>query len=300
VRLLLVCALAAVTASAGTRVVGPYYFATGDKASLVECTIAWPSFNTVDGRAVLQGSLKFNVLKGVVNLDLEPTDTAVPQFTYEVSCSDGKTPRREQWSVPTSATPVSASAVRLLNPPPKSYAVQWQQLDRNGAAVGQMPLWTGSSWKPGNLTWTADVNALEYSDGFIAITNGSTDVTGIGTSWTAEMSGRWLFTLPCGEVYQVTFLSSTQGVLDRPYRCDTAEKTRYTLTQSTWVLAPASQPGLGTTNLSVQCYAQAVDNQFSSAAVAARMYPANVLIYVTGDVEILWRTAKKGQCLISR
>ena len=57
--------------------------------------------------------------------------------------------------------------------------------------------------------------------GFLVATNGSDEVTGINTAWTADLSGHWLFTLPCREVYQFTFASPTRGVLDRPYHCAT-------------------------------------------------------------------------------
>jgi len=131
---------------AGTVVTGPVYSANGEKIT-GSIRIAWPSFTSAGGRAVWAGSLTVIVVKGAFQVNLEPTDTAQPQFLYEVSGGFGK----QFWAVPTSATPILAGSV-LTSPAvlPASWMIPWQQMAQNGAAVGQCPTWNGSSWVPGN------------------------------------------------------------------------------------------------------------------------------------------------------
>ena len=200
-----------------------------------------------------------------VNVATNAADT-----TYSVTwtLTGGTTSKPQTWLVPTSGTPLTVGAVTVV-------------------CSGSSCTGTGSTiiWM---LPVSVAVNAASYSDGFMSLTTGSTSVVGTNTTWTSAMTGRWLYTLPCMGIYKFTFVDATDGTLDRPYACATTNGngTRYTLTQSTYVAG-----GIGRTGVIVQCY--------DAQVPATRMGPANVLVYANYDVEILWRLAKVGYCVLS-
>jgi hypothetical protein len=324
-----------VAAAQTTAVTGTITDPAGDMLS-GSCTIqAVGPFSASNGWRVVGAPMVVKFSGGAFTAALSPTDSATPSGQYyKVTCGvpqqvvGGRTVGPSSWGprywlVPTNAQALDIGTVEITAPPPSpSWQILWQQMAQNGAQPGQAALWNGSSWAPGTPTaaaawgaitgtlsnqadlaaalrtsYVAAVNATEYRDGFVTATQGSEQITGTNTSWTADMAGWWLFALPCTEIYQFTYISGTTAGLDRPWNC-ASRYGRYSLTQSTWVLA--SQHGLGTTALTVQCYEQPSDNQFSPAQAAGRMYPANVLIFATGDVEILWRTTQVGTCVVSR
>jgi hypothetical protein len=82
--------------------------------------------------------------------------------------------------------------------------------DRYAEILGELP------WQRQNVK-SVLVTLASYTTGAVALTQGSTAVTGVGTSWTSAMNGRALRTPPRREFYQFTYVSSTSGVLDRPY-----------------------------------------------------------------------------------
>ncbi|MGD0497557.1 MAG: hypothetical protein ABSC23_03875 [Bryobacteraceae bacterium] len=142
-----------------------------------------------------------------------------------------------------------------------------------------------------SVSYTAPVNTAEYTDGFIYTVKDSDEITGEDTAWTSDMTGRLLYTLPCGNIYRFTYVSATSATLDRPYQCDSSSgRRRYNLTQSTYV--PGTQHNLGTTAIMVQC--------FSTGATTQRLMPANVVIYSNEDVEVLWYHATSGACILVR
>lgn len=73
--------------------------------------------------------------------------------------------------------------------------------------------------------------ATEYSTGTIAVTNGSTTVTGSGTTWTSAMTGRQIVVLDNGRqpYYTFTYVSGTSGTLDRAYQGTTDASSTYTI-----------------------------------------------------------------------
>jgi hypothetical protein len=74
-----------------------------------------------------------------------------------------------------------------------------------------------------------------YRTGSVAVTEGSTAVTGIGTAWTSALSGRQ-FLVWFGEPYNVTILSPTSLTLDRPYEGVTSPGVGYWLGQMLYQL----------------------------------------------------------------
>jgi hypothetical protein len=241
---------------------------------------------------------------GSFSVGLAPTDSGTPSGQYyKVTCAVPKQtvnghsvgpfswgPR--YWLVPTSASSLDIGTVELTSPPPSpSWTILPQQI-AGALGYSQMPA----------LSYTATVSTAEYTDGSITVTNGSDEVTGIGTAWTSAMTGYWLATQPCLSAYRFTYVSATSGTLDRPYTCasgtmrgvpsppGTPYGHAYALTQSTYVASSAH--GLGTVHIILQC--------FDAGVTAQRIQPAAVLVWPNQDVEILWRRATTGSCILNR
>jgi hypothetical protein len=235
---------------------------------------------------------------------LAPTDSGTPSGQYyKVTCAVPKQtvnghsvgpfswgPR--YWLVPTSASSLDIGTVELTSPPPSpSWTILPQQI-AGALGYSQMPA----------LSYTATVSTAEYTDGSITVTNGSDEVTGVGTAWTSSMTGYWLATQPCLSAYRFSYVSATSGTLDRPYTCasgtmrgvpsppGTPYGHAYALTQSTYVAS--STHGLGTVHIILQC--------FDAGVTAQRIQPAAVLVWPNQDVEILWRRATTGSCILNR
>jgi hypothetical protein len=96
----------------------------------------------------------------------------------------------------------------------------------------------------GELDWTRlDTRVsvaipAEYNAGTVAVTNGSASVTGTGTAWATEMTGRLFRVLTGSEYYQFTVNSTTAATLDRPYEGETATGAGYRLAQNVFRLPP--------------------------------------------------------------
>jgi hypothetical protein len=241
---------------------------------------------------------------GSFSVGLAPTDSGTPSGQYyKVTCAVPKQtvnghsvgpfswgPR--YWLVPTSASSLDIGTVELTSPPPSpSWTILPQQI-AGALGYSQMPA----------LSYTATVSTAEYTDGSITVTNGSDEVTGVGTAWTSSMTGYWLATQPCLSAYRFSYVSATSGTLDRPYTCasgtmrgvpsppGTPYGHAYALTQSTYVAS--STHGLGTVHIILQC--------FDAGVTAQRIQPAAVLVWPNQDVEILWRRATTGSCILNR
>ena len=241
---------------------------------------------------------------GSFSVGLAPTDSGTPSGQYyKVTCAVPKQtvnghsvgpfswgPR--YWLVPTSASSLDIGTVEVTSPPPSpSWTILPQQI-AGALGYSQMPA----------LSYTAAVSTAEYTDGSITVTNGSDEVTGVGTAWTSAMTGYWLATQPCLSAYRFTYVSATSGTLDRPYTCTSGTMRgvpsppgtpyghAYALTQSTYVAS--STHGLGTVHIILQC--------FDAGVTAQRIQPAAVLVWPNQDVEILWRRATTGSCVLNR
>jgi hypothetical protein len=78
-----------------------------------------------------------------------------------------------------------------------------------------------------------------YSDGTVAVTAGSVDVTLTGGTWTAPMTGRSFRVSGRSEFYGFTQTGDATGTLDRPYEGDTAAVASYSLFQRIYTLPAA-------------------------------------------------------------
>jgi hypothetical protein len=120
---------------------------TGANGSLL---ITWPTFYGHDGHLIVASSTTYQVVNGVVNLNLESTldstptcrGTTVGCAIYTVTYSIvGQTPHaREYWSVPSSPGTQPIKNLRVLNPGPNGPLVPNVQIitGGSGAAIGSV------------------------------------------------------------------------------------------------------------------------------------------------------------------
>ena len=303
-RICLLLALCVPAFAQTTTVTGTIRDPAGDPLA-GSCSIqAVGPFTAAAGWRVIGAPTVVTFSGGAFTASLAPTDSGTPSGQYyKVTCAVPKQtvnghsvgpfswgPR--YWLVPTSASSLDIGTVELTSPPPSpSWTILPQQI-AGALGYSQMPA----------LSYTATVSTAEYTDGSIIVTNGSDEVTGVGTAWTSAMTGYWLATQPCLSAYRFTYVSATSGTLDRPYTCasgtmrgvpsppGTPYGHAYALTQSTYVAS--STHGLGTVHIILQC--------FDAGVTAQRIQPAAVLVWPNQDVEILWRRATTGSCILNR
>jgi hypothetical protein len=303
-RICLLLALCVPAFAQTTTVTGTIRDPAGDPLA-GSCSIqAVGPFTAAAGWRVIGAPTVVTFSGGSFSVGLAPTDSGTPSGQYyKVTCAVPKQtvnghsvgpfswgPR--YWLVPTSASSLDIGTVELTSPPPSpSWTILPQQI-AGALGYSQMPA----------LSYTATVSTAEYTDGSIIVTNGSDEVTGVGTAWTSAMTGYWLATQPCLSAYRFTYVSATSGTLDRPYTCasgtmrgvpsppGTPYGHAYALTQSTYVAS--STHGLGTVHIILQC--------FDAGVTAQRIQPAAVLVWPNQDVEILWRRATTGSCVLNR
>ena len=303
-RICLLLALCVPAFAQTTTVTGTIRDPAGDPLA-GSCSIqAVGPFTAAAGWRVIGAPTVVTFSGGSFSVGLAPTDSGTPSGQYyKVTCAVPKQtvnghsvgpfswgPR--YWLVPTSASSLDIGTVELTSPPPSpSWTILPQQI-AGALGYSQMPA----------LSYTATVSTAEYTDGSIIVTNGSDEVTGVGTAWTSAMTGYWLATQPCLSAYRFTYVSATSGTLDRPYTCasgtmrgvpsppGTPYGHAYALTQSTYVAS--STHGLGTVHIILQC--------FDAGVTAQRIQPAAVLVWPNQDVEILWRRSTTGSCVLNR
>ncbi len=127
-RLLIALLLIAFTLGAGTRVQDVLYLPNGTLAN-GSVVITWPTFTAANGKEVPENTagLVVPVRNGVLSVELEPSDTATPAFTYTVRYSwmAGGGGPLQTWSVPTSEDPVKVAAIRTTESirPPTTFAL---------------------------------------------------------------------------------------------------------------------------------------------------------------------------------
>jgi len=100
-----------------------------------------------------------------------------------------------------------------------------------------------TDWLPSKVDWrilqTSSYITLSepYSTGTISATNGSQNITGSGTTWTASMTG-WKIKIEGDDnIYTFTRTGNTSGTLDKPFLGTTGTSLTYTLFQDTYSLA---------------------------------------------------------------
>lgn len=78
-----------------------------------------------------------------------------------------------------------------------------------------------------------------YDAGTVALTQGSTAVTGTGTAFTTQMTGRKFRIVGGQEWYTFSYVSATSGTLDRPYEGETDATATYVIYQDRYALPGA-------------------------------------------------------------
>ena len=100
---------------------------------------------------------------GSYSFQLVPNDAITPSGTYYSAafsqCDTGEA-WTETWVVPTSATPLTISAVRAAVPASPSMAVSPAQLTSGGATSGQGLVWNGTTYVPTTLSGSGTVTSV--------------------------------------------------------------------------------------------------------------------------------------------
>lgn len=77
--------------------------------------------------------------------------------------------------------------------------------------------------------------------GTISVVNGSTSITGTGTAWTADMSGRQIRVDGRNDSYGFTYVSSTSATLSRAYEGPTDSNVGYLISIITYTMPEAAK-----------------------------------------------------------
>lgn len=83
--------------------------------------------------------------------------------------------------------------------------------------------------------------APSYSTGTVIITQGSSALVGVGTTWTAAMGGCMLRVNNSREYYFFTFVDPTHGTLDRPFESADVAAVTYRLDRNVFPLPLAAR-----------------------------------------------------------
>ncbi len=80
------------------------------------------------------------------------------------------------------------------------------------------------------------VAPASYQVGTVAAVEGSADIVGTGTTWTADMTGRMIRLDNQSEFYQFTYVSATTATLDRGWEHPASPTAAYRIDQSVFLL----------------------------------------------------------------
>jgi hypothetical protein len=108
-------------------------------ASKVEgtVTIAWREFTASDGSTLAANSINVKIVQGLLRVDLTPNENATPAGTsYQVTYLLANGTRSfETWVVPESASIVTVSQIRAMQPPPAGLVISQSQVSGLVAAL---------------------------------------------------------------------------------------------------------------------------------------------------------------------
>ena len=265
------CPTFAATTISQTRI------AAGDGKHLATGTItitATAAFTAADGVRVETTPLVVSVVNGAFSVALEPNDTGVPSGTQysAVWQLTGARLRRDLWQVPTSSLGLAVGSVVVSTVTLPATIIQWQQLGQNGATTGMAPVWNGSSWQPGYVTgsgaaWGAIVGTLANQADLAAALAGKASAASLAAVATSGSYG---------------------DLSNQPVYAYTA-----TFTGQTAVTVLGTTHGLGTANLTVQCW---------DAGTPANEVEADTITVDPGsyDVTVNFVAAQSGKCVVRR
>ena len=113
-----------------------------------------------------------------------------------------------------------------------------------GVDLDLIELWINQRYDEilGELPWTrlnvesVLVTAAPFSDGTVAVAQGSNSLTLTGSAWSSRMSGRAFRIAGQSEYYQFTYADDTTATLDRPYEGPNSAAAGYSIFQAVYVL----------------------------------------------------------------
>ena len=268
-------------------------------------TISWSSFEAVDRSAVVTQSTTVKVVDGNLRVQLVPSTTSTPAFSYSVVYnSDGRVQFRETWAVPSSTTPLRVRDVRVATanataaPGNDTTGTPVQESDVVGlvADLGSRPL-KGPAYAAGRVALVNATGAIESVSGDpsdCVRVDGSTGPCGASQSSFVDGDS------PSGIVDGSNTVFSLSATPDPPsslalYRNGLLQKTSqdYTLTDRTLQFVAASTPQPGDTLLA--SYRLTGDDSSS----APQPFPgAQVLCSGTGGSTTALALSSIGTCSI--
>lgn len=138
--------------------------------------ISWPSFQSADNAAIVMQTLNVNVIAGNLRVQLVPSATGTPPSDYTVTySSDGRVQFQETWAVPSSATPLTVSDVRVAAATGSSTTVTGGTAGGTGGTVALAPTPIPESQVTGLVSDLAarPVKGPGFAAGSTAVVDGS-------------------------------------------------------------------------------------------------------------------------------
>lgn len=119
-------------------------------------------------------------------------------------------------------------------------ATQLRPMVKRALNAAASDLWHAHPW-PERKRLAFLTMVAPYTTGTVTLTNGSTAVTGSGTTWTTAMSGRKIALAYDGAWYTFTRTGDTTGTLDREYQGETVADSAYVIYQDVYSLASGAE-----------------------------------------------------------
>lgn len=118
-----------------------------------QIVVSWPRFQNAVHAILPAGHTTVPVVTGAFSVNLTPTDTAVPTgVCYGIVYTLNGQNSRKFWYIPSSSSPLHLNTVESDLPCSNlgGGTVALAQLTNSGANIGQVPVWNGQYWTPGN------------------------------------------------------------------------------------------------------------------------------------------------------
>jgi hypothetical protein len=180
-KLLSIFALLPAVAAAGTRIVDTIKYPDGTLASGKAEIALFTPFITAGNEAIGAAKQTVTITGGVIDVTLEPNDTATPSGTsYAVRFYLSRGSYLQYWIVPTSASTLKIKDVAVATVPSPALLVKLTQLDPGGANTNDVLRWSGTAWAPAAPSGTGitSINSqtgatqtIDNLDGHIAVTS---------------------------------------------------------------------------------------------------------------------------------
>lgn len=287
--------LAASLSAAPTRIVDTVKYANNTNASGM-ARIEWPAF-TISGTSVAAGFVQVNIVNGVLDVSLQPTDLATPSGTvYTVRFYLQNSPvATEYWSVPTSASAVNLADVRMapLSALSGLHDVSthndWTQISTPGTnpASGYLRVYakTGSG-----VCWLTSAGTETCAGaGAVASVFGR---TGTVTAASGDYTASQVTNTPAGSI-SATTVQAAIDELDNEKAAASHTHAPYeaSFTSQTSVSIAGATHGIGRAALTVTCW---------DAGAPRNLVEPDTVTVDSGsyDVAVTFAVAQSGRCVL--